>query len=131
MVDISNELADRISGGLFRMATHFLDEGVDLLKYAYRIRRYPNPFLRPSETESMDEGIEFNEFPELQGLEPVEAYLVSAMQNEHVDINLGYFQSWLEGALAFNNNPDSPDDAERVVENFAQHTIDRLSGPNM
>lgn len=131
MVDMSNELADRISGGLYRMATHFLDEGVDLLKYAYRIRRYPNPFLRPSETESMDDGIDFNEFPELQGLEPVEAYLVSAMQNEHVDINLGYFQSWLEGALAFNNNPDSPDDAERVVENFAQHTIDRLSGPNI
>ena len=73
-----------------------------------------------------EEGIDLSEFPELQGLSPVEAYLVSALHNPHVDTNLAFFQSWCQGAIAFQNNPDSPDEATKAVEAFAQHTIDRM-----
>ncbi len=73
-----------------------------------------------------EEGIDVTEFLELQGLEPGEAYLVFAMQKSLADINLGFFQSWWEGAIAFQNDPGSQDSATKVVDDFAQHTIDRL-----
>ena len=77
-----------------------------------------------------DVGIDQAEFPELQGLDPIEAYLVSALHNPHVDTNLAFFQSWWHGAIAFQNSPDSTDEATKVVEAFAQHTIDRMGETN-
>lgn len=126
---VGEEVTDALANGLMRMTRHYADKGVDLLARACGIRKYPNPWWRPLEEELKEEGIDVTEFPELQGLEPGEAYLVSAMQKSLVDINLGFFQSWWEGAIAFQNDPGSPDSATKVVDDFAQHTIDRLNGP--
>jgi hypothetical protein len=52
--------------------------------------------------------------------------LVSALHNPHVDTNLAFFQSWWQGAIAFQNSPDSSDEATKVVEAFAQHTMNRM-----
>jgi hypothetical protein len=123
---VSEEVTNALTDGLMRMAQQYVENGVDLFTRACGIRKYPNPWWRPSDEELNEEGIDLSEFPELQGLSPVEAYLVSALHNPHVDTNLAFFQSWWQGAIAFQNDPDSSDEAAKVVEAFAQHTIDRL-----
>ena len=124
--EVGEELTNALTNGLMRMAQRYTENGVDLFARACGIRKYPNPWWRPSDEELREEGIDQTEFPELQGLAPAEAYLVSALHNPHVDTNLAFFQSWWQGAIAFQNNPDSPDEATKVVEDFAQHTIDRM-----
>lgn len=124
--EVGDELTNALTNGLLRMAKHYAENGVDLFTRACGIRKHPNPWWRPSDEELREEGIDEVEFPELQGLSPAEAYLVSALHNPHVDTNLAFFQSWWQGAIAFQNNPDSPDEAQKVVEDFAQHTIDRM-----
>ena len=127
---VGEEITDALANGLMRMTSHYADKGVDLLARACGIRKYPNPWWRPLEEELKEEGIDVTEFLELQGLDPGEAYLVSAMQKSLVDINLGFFQSWWQGAIAFKNDPESLDSATKVVDDFAQHTVDRLNGLN-
>ena len=66
--------------------------------------------------------------PDLEGLTPAEVYLSQAMQIAVVDYNIGLFQAWWEGALAFVRDPSQPDEATRVVEAFTDHTLLRLRG---
>ena len=127
---VGEEVANALTNGLMRMAQQYAENGVDLFTRACGIRKYPNPWWRPSDEELNDVGIDQAEFPELQGLDPIEAYLVSALHNPHVDTNLAFFQSWWQGAIAFQNSPDSTDEATKVVEAFAQHTIDRMGETN-
>jgi hypothetical protein len=112
------------------MAQHYGENGVDLFTRACGIRKYPNPWWRPSDEELNDVGIDRAVIPELQGLDPVEAYLVSALHNPHVDTNLAFFQSWWQGAIAFQNSPESSDEAAKVVEAFAQHSLNRIEHHN-
>ena len=114
--------------GLLRLANHYEARGFDLMTRAFGIRKYPNPWWRPSDEELKKTGIDLTEFPELQSVEPNEAYLFSALDSRHVDCSLGFFQSWLEGAIVMRDNPDSTDEAIRKVEAFAEHTADRIGG---
>jgi len=127
---VSEEVTNALTNGLMRMAQQYAENGVDLFTRACGIRKYPNPWWRPSDEELNDVGIDQAEFPELQGLDPIEAYLVSALHNPHVDTNLAFFQSWWQGAIAFKNNPESSDEASKVVEAFAQHTLNRIEARN-
>jgi hypothetical protein len=127
---VSEEVTNALTNGLMRMAQQYAENGVDLFTRACGIRKYPNPWWRPSDEELNDVGIDRAVIPELQGLDPVEAYLVSALHNPHVDTNLAFFQSWWQGAIAFQNSPESSDEAAKVVEAFAQHSLNRIEHHN-
>jgi hypothetical protein len=127
---VSEEVTNALTDGLMRMAQQYVENGVDLFTRACGIRKYPNPWWRPSDEELNDVGIDRAVIPELQGLDPVEAYLVSALHNPHVDTNLAFFQSWWQGAIAFQNSPESSDEAAKVVEAFAQHSLNRIEHHN-
>ena len=114
--------------GLLRLANHYEARGFDLMTRAFGIRKYPNPWWRPSDEELKKTGIDLTEYPELQSVGPNEAYLFSALDLRHVDLSLGFFQSWLEGAIMMRDNPDSTDEAISKVEAFAEHTSDRIGG---
>lgn len=124
-VDLDSEIKGAVIDGLFDMCTGFSNENVDLTLKAVRIQHQPNPWWRPMNPDSEETpGI-----PELQDLTPGEAYLRTVMQPELVDYNLGLFQAWWEGALAFLEDPKSPDEATKTVQLFTQHTLDRIRGP--
>ena len=126
-VDLDSEIKDAVFDGLLDMCKGFADEDVDLTLKAMRIQHQPNPWWRPMDPDSE----ETPEISELNGLTPAEAYLSTAMQTELVDYNLGLFQAWWEGALAFLRDPNSPDEATRTVERFTEHTLDRMRGPQV
>jgi hypothetical protein len=126
--DVVEDTSNAILRGLLRLANHYGERGFDLMTRAFGIRKYPNPWWRPSDEELKNTGIDLAEFPELQSADPNEAYLFSALDLRHVDCSLGFFQSWLEGAIVMRDNPESTDEAARKVEAFAKHTLDRIGG---
>lgn len=126
-VNLDSGIKDAIVDGLFDMCKGFSNENVDLTLKAMRIQHQPNPWWRPMGPDSD----EMPEKPELDGLTPAEAYLSTVMRTELVDYNLGLFQAWWEGALAFLRDPSSPDEATRIVERFTEHTLDRMRGPQV
>lgn len=120
--DLESDLRVAAIDGLFTMCKGLAEDGVDLNLKARRIHDQPNPWWRdPNTSPSTDH-------PDLEGLQPAEAFLSMAMHPELVDFNLGLFQAWWEGALAFLRDPNSPGHASQVVESFTEHTLDRIRG---
>ena len=120
--DLSEALRESVFDGLLMMAEKFHQSGVNMTQRGLSIRNQPNPWWRgPNGNDDV-----FDIPPDLEGLGPAEIYLSQAMQVQIVDYNIGLFQAWWEGALMFLQDPDSPDQATRVVEAFTDHTLSRL-----
>jgi hypothetical protein len=122
--DLAPETKEAVFDGLVDMCQGFSDEQVDLTLKAMQIQHQPNPWWRPIDPDSE----EMPGIPEFEELTPSEAYLSTVLKPELVDYNLGLFQAWWEGALAFLKDPDSPGEATKTVERFTQHTLDRIRG---
>lgn len=123
-VDLSEGVRESVFDGLLMMAEKFHQSGVDMTQRGLSIRNQPNPWWRgPNGNDDV-----FDVPPDLEGVAPAEIYLSHAMQVQIVDYNIGLFQAWWEGALAFLQDPDNPDEATRVVEAFTNHTLSRLRG---
>jgi len=122
--DLGDELRDSVIEGLMLMSEGFEKAGIDLTQRGLAIRDQPNPWWRgPNGYDKV-----FEMLPELEGFTPAEVYLSQAMQIVIADCNIGLFQAWWEGALAFLRDPDNPDEATRIVEAFTDHTFARLKG---
>lgn len=124
-LDVGPDVREAVLEGLFQMCKGFAGEGVDVSLEARRIYHQPNPWWRPVEPDSESTP----ETPELDEHDPESAYLSTVMNPSLVDYNLGLFQAWWEGAVAFQNDPNDPDEAAKTVRRFTQHTLDRMSGP--
>jgi hypothetical protein len=126
-VDISEDLRDAVWDGLYQMAEGFGKAGVDLIQRGLAIRNQPDPWSRDLEGND----VVFAVSQERASRSPSEIYLSSAMQLSIVDINIGLFQAWWEGALAMIHDPGDPGDpdaAARKFVDFAAHTRTRLTG---
>lgn len=123
-VDLHEDLRGAVFEGLMLMSEQFERAGFDMAQQGLAIRNQPNPWWRAPD--GNDDVFEIS--PELEGLAPAEIYLSQAMQIAIVDFNIGLFQAWWEGALAFARDPSNPDEATRVVMAFTDHTLTRLRG---
>ena len=106
------------------MAEMFEHNGENLLGKAIRMYDFPNPWVRPTEDESTN-----SETPaDFEGMTNAEAYSNVSNNPFLVDFNIGLFQAWWEGAIAYMAGPGDPDPqrATETVEKFTQHTFDRM-----
>ena len=124
-VSIPQNLPPESRDGIFRalisMAEMFEHNGENLLGKAIRMYDFPNPWVRPTEDESTN-----SETPaDFEGMTNAEAYSNVSNNPFLVDFNIGLFQAWWEGAIAFMADPNDPQSATEVAERFMQHTYDR------
>lgn len=124
--DVGHEVRDAVIEGLLQMCAGFTEEGVDLATKARRIYHEPNPWWRPVDPDSESTP----DTPELDELDPASAYLSTVLNPGLVDYNLGLFQAWWEGAVAFLRDPNDPGEATKTVDILTQHTLDRIHGPH-
>jgi hypothetical protein len=120
--DLPSDFQDGLFDALVSMADAMASNGTDVLDKATRMWNYPNPWTRPSAEDSED-----LEVPaDFQGMTNGEAYIAVSTNPGIVDFNIGLFQAWWEGAIAFMAGPDDPQRATDTVEMFMQHTFDRM-----
>jgi len=119
--DLSPTIRNAVVEGLSKMCEELADSGTDLSMRARQIQHQPNPWWRSSDTD-----VRF--VPELENLAPAAAYLRTVTNVDLVDYNLGFFEAWWQGALAFVADPEDPENATAVVERYSEHTLDRLRG---
>lgn len=118
------ELQEGIYSALVSMAEVFEHKCDDLLGEATRMYYQPNPWIRPTAEESTD-----LESPlDFKGMTIAQAYVSVVNNSFFVDFNVGLFQAWWEGAIAYMADPGDPDPqrATETVEKFMQHTFDRM-----
>ena len=122
--DISPDIQDCIYDSLVLMARAFGDKGEDLVETATRMLNFPNPWERPSADESR--GLEVAK--DFEGMTSAEAYVAVSSNHGFVDLNIGLFQAWWEGAIAYLSEPNEPDPdrATETVQMFMKHTYDRM-----
>jgi len=119
--NFSPEFRDGIFSALISMAEMFERNGENLLGKAIRMYDFPNPWVRPTEDDSTN-----SETPaDFEGMTNAEAYSNVSNNPFLVDFNIGLFQAWWEGAIAFMTDPNDPQSATEVAERFMQHTYDR------
>ena len=115
------EFQDGIFASLISMSEVFERNGENLLGKAIRMYDFPNPWVRPTEDEDTN-----SETPaDFEGMTNAEAYSNVSNNPFLVDFNIGLFQAWWEGAIAFMADPNDPQSATEVAERFMQHTYDR------
>lgn len=122
--DLPPQFQDGLFDALVSMAETMENNGADVLGKAIRIWNHPNPWVRPSAEDSTDLVA-----PEhFHGLKNAEAYAAVSSNPGIVDLNVGLFQAWWEGAIAYMAGPGDPDPqrATDTVQMFMQHTFDRM-----
>ena len=122
--DLGSVFQDGLVDALVLMAEKIEKNGTDVVGRATRMWHYPNPWVRPSVEDSMD-----LEAPaDFEGMSNAEAYIAVSTNPGIVDFNIGLFQAWWEGAIAYMAGPGDPDPqrATDTVQMFMKHTFDRM-----
>jgi hypothetical protein len=123
-LDLRPDFRNQVIEGLLEVFKNYSESGIDLRKAAERVRDQPNPWWRTE----IERGNEKSTGKVSTGeLSPWEDYLSTVMNPSLIDYNFALFQGWWEGAWAFQRDPNSPDKATEVVENFTQNVLDRAS----
>ena len=122
--DLAPVFQDGLVDALVSMTETIEQNGTDVVGKATRMWHYPNPWVRPSVEDSM--GLEAP--ADFEGMSNAEAYIAVSTNPGIVDFNVGLFQAWWEGAIAYMAGPGDPDPqrATDAVQMFMQHTFDRM-----
>jgi hypothetical protein len=121
---LPSDLKEGLFDALMSMAQTFEQNGTEIASKASRMWKYPNPWLRPLDEDSKDLEIS----SDFEGWSNPQAYVAVSTNPGLVDLNIGLFQAWWEGAIVYQAAPDGlgPQRATETVEIFMQHTYDRM-----